>query len=277
MPMTKGDVRIYYETMGPSDGVPILFVQGFSGQLIGWREDFCQLFVDRGAFVIRYDNRDVGLSQKFGGPSDFDGGYTLEDMAYDGFSVLDDLGLESAHVVGASMGGMISQAMALSWPSRVRSLNLIYTAPSFDPAYFVPHEIPSPASMARPLEREEAIEKFVKDERISASTAYPFDEKWAREHGGLAYDRCHAPTGVFRQAYAVTRWAPKLEALNELKMPSSIIHGRVDARIRVVAALDLARLLKDSELHIYPGMGHEIPRPLWGEFVTQIMRTSGRE
>lgn len=276
MPMTKGDVHIYYETLGPSDGVPILFVQGFTGQLIGWREEFCRLFVDRGAFVIRYDNRDVGLSQKFGGPGDFDGGYRLEDMAADGLAVLDDLGLESAHVVGASMGGMISQTMAMSKPSRVRSLNLIYTAPSFDPIYFVPHEIPAPASMEKPLERAEAIEQFVKNERISSSTAYPFDETWARKHGGLAYDRCYAPTGSFRQAYAVTRWVPKPEALGELEIPCSIIHGRADGRIRVVAALDLARLLKNSELHIYPGLGHEIPRALWEEFSTLIMRTAAR-
>ena len=113
-------------------------VQGFTWQLIGWREGFCQTFVDRGAFVILYDNRDVGLSQKFGGPDDYDGGYGLADMASDGFAVLDDLGLASAHVVGASMGGMIAQTMALSQPSRVRSLNLIYTAPSIDSRYFVP-------------------------------------------------------------------------------------------------------------------------------------------
>ena len=125
VPITKGDVQIYYETRGSSDGIPMLFVQGFTWQLIGWREGFCQTFVDRGAFVILYDNRDVSLSQKFGGPDDYDGGYSLTDMASDGFSVLDHLGLASAHLVGASMGGMIAQIMALSQPSRVRSLNLI--------------------------------------------------------------------------------------------------------------------------------------------------------
>jgi pimeloyl-ACP methyl ester carboxylesterase len=113
VPITKGDVQIYYETRGPRDGIPILLVQGFTWQLIGWREGFCQTLVDRGALVILYDNRDVGLSQKFGGPNDYDGGYSLADMASDGFAVLDDLGLESAHVVGASMGGMIAQIMAL--------------------------------------------------------------------------------------------------------------------------------------------------------------------
>ncbi|MFV3126691.1 alpha/beta fold hydrolase [Niveispirillum sp. KHB5.9] len=96
MPTTRGDVRIHYETRGPRDGIPLLFIQGFTWQLIGWREGFCQEFVDRGAFVILFDNRDVGLSQKFGGSADMDGGYSLADMAGDGFAVLDDLGLAVA-------------------------------------------------------------------------------------------------------------------------------------------------------------------------------------
>jgi pimeloyl-ACP methyl ester carboxylesterase len=276
MPTTNGDVRIYYETRGSSDGIPLLFVQGFTWQLIGWREGFCKTFVDRGAFVILYDNRDVGLSQKFGGPDDYDGGYSLADMANDGFSVLDDLGLTSAHVVGASMGGMIAQIMALSQPSRVRSLNLIYTSPSVDPRYFVPQETQAAAVLGKRFEREEAIEEFVVRERISASTAYPYDEAWVRELGTRAYDRCYAPDGILRQLCAMIRWAPTLEALGSLEMPSSIIHGRADGRIRAEAALDIGGFLKNSELHIYPGLGHEIPEPLWDEFATIIMRTAAR-
>jgi pimeloyl-ACP methyl ester carboxylesterase len=276
VPITKGDVQIYYETRGSSDGIPILFVQGFTWQLIGWREGFCQAFVDRGAFVILYDNRDVGLSQKFGGPDDYDGGYSLADMASDGFSVLDDLGLASAHVVGASMGGMIAQIMARSQPSRVRSLNLIYTAPSLDSRYFVQNETQAALVPGKRLERDEAIEEFVERERISASTAYPYDEEWVRELGTRAYDRCYAPDGVLRQLCAITRWAQTPEALGNLDMPSSIIHGRADGRIRAEAALDIGRVLKNSELHIYPGLGHEIPQPLWDEFATIIMRTAAR-
>ncbi len=189
MPITKGEVQIYYETRGSSDGVPILLVQGFTWQLIGWREGFCQTFVDRGAFVILYDNRDVGLSQKFGGPDDYDGGYSLADMASDGFAVLDDLGLASAHVVGASMGGMIAQIMALLQPSRVRSLNLIYTAPSVDPRYFVQQEAQVAAVSGKRFERNEALEEFIERERASASTAYPYDEAWVRELGSRMYDQ----------------------------------------------------------------------------------------
>jgi pimeloyl-ACP methyl ester carboxylesterase len=277
MPTTKGDVKIYYETRGPSDGVPMLFVQGFTWQLIGWREGFCQAFVDRGAFVILYDNRDVGLSQKFGGADDYDGGYGLADMAHDGFEVLDDLGLASAHLVGASMGGMISQTMALAEPTRVRSLNLIYTSPSLETRYFVQPETPQdPLAMARRFERKAAIEAFIEREQASASTAYLYDETWVRELGALAYDRCYAPEGFLRQLNAMIRWAPHPEALSDLEMPSSIIHGRADGRIKVEAALDLGRFLKTSEMHIYPGLGHEIPEPLWDEFATLVMKTAAR-
>jgi len=276
VPKTKSDVEIYYETRG-SSGIPLLFVQGFTWQLIGWREGFCQKFVDRGAFVILYDNRDVGLSQKFGGPDEYDGGYSLEDMATDGFAVLDDLGLASAHVIGASMGGMIAQIMALSQPSRVRSLNLIYTAPSLDMGYFVQPDKQEPIELlGKRFERAEALEKFIERERASASTAYPYDEDWVRELGTRGYDRCYAPEGVLRQLAAMIRWKSTPEALGGLEMPSSIIHGRADGRIKVEAALDLGRLLKTSELHIFPGLGHEIPEPLWDEFATIIMRTAAR-
>src|SRR5271170_7298852 len=213
VPITKGDVQIYYETRGPRDGIPILLVQGFTWQLIGWREGFCQTLVDRGALVILYDNRDVGLSQKFGGPDDYDGGYSLANMASDGFSVLDDLGLASAHVVGASMGGMIAQIMALSQPSRVRSLNLIYTTPSLDLRYFVQPETQLPIMPKKGLERAEAIEDFIVRERASASTAYPYDVEWVRELGARAYDRCYAPEGVARQLAAMLRWVATPEAL----------------------------------------------------------------
>ena len=209
-------------------------------------------------------------------PTDYDGGYGLADMANDGFAVLDDLGLASAHVVGASMGGMIAQIMALSQPSRVRSLNLIYTAPSVDPRYFVQQEAQVAAVSGKRLEREQAIEEFVIRERLSASTAYPYDEEWVRELGTRGYDRCYAPDGIMRQLCAMIRWAPTPEALGSLEMPASIIHGRADGRIKPEASLDIGRVLKNSELHIYPGLGHEIPQPLWDEFATIIMRTAAR-
>lgn len=277
MPTTQHDVKIYYETRGPDDGIPILFVQGYTWQMVGWQEGLCRKFVDRGARVILFDNRDVGLSQQMGGPDDYDGGYSLHDMAQDGLAVLDDLGLDSAHVMGASMGGMIAQAMATANPARVRSLNLIYTTPSFDISYFIQNEgAPEPMELAIPHARDVALEKFVERERFSASTDFAYDTAWVRELGGLMYDRCYAPAGLVRQGYAMTRWAATPEALGDLDMPSSIIHGRADRRIEVRAAFDLERFLKKAELHVYPGLGHEIPKELWSEFAAIIMRTAAR-
>lgn len=276
MPTTSGDVQLYYETRGDSDGVPLLLIQGFTWQMVGWHEGFLQKLVDRGAYVILYDNRDVGLSQKFGGPQDYDGGYALSDMADDGFAVLDALGLESAHIAGASMGGMIAQTMAAAHPSRVRSLNLIYTAPSLDARYIVPQGSQDPLDMMKQLDRDTEIAEFIEKERISSSTVYPFDEVRARELGALMYDRCYAPTGRLRQAIAISRWAPPGEALAKLEMPTSIIHGRADLRIRVEAAFDLGQLLPHSELHVFPGLGHEIAPALWDEFANVVMRTAAR-
>ena len=125
-------VEIYYETSGPADGAPLLLIEGFTAHLIGWHDEFCAKFIDRGLRVIRLDNRDVGLSQKMGGPQDLDAGYTLSDMARDAVGVLDALGLASAHVVGQSMGGMIAQVLAVEHCARVRSLSLFYTAPAIE-------------------------------------------------------------------------------------------------------------------------------------------------
>jgi pimeloyl-ACP methyl ester carboxylesterase len=166
--------------------------------------------------------------------------------------------------------------MALSQPSRVRSLNLIYPAPSIDPRYFVQQDAQVAVLSGKRLEREQALEEFAQRDRASASTAYPYDEAWVRELGSRMYDRCYAPDGILRQLCAMLRWAPTPEVLGSLDMPSSIIHGRADGRIREEASLDIGRVLKNSELHIYPGLGHEIPQPLWNEFATIIMRTAAR-
>lgn len=280
MPTTKGASEIYYETHGPAGGPQLLFIQGFTWQLIGWHEEFCRRFVNMGARVILFDNRDVGLSQKFGGPEDYDGGYDLTDMADDGFRVLDALCIDRAHLVGASMGGMIAQSMALSMPSRVRSLNLIYSAPEMDPRHFVQigSQDPQEATieLACRYERAAAIDRFVERERASISPGFRYDEQWVRDLASRAFDRCYAPEGNVRQAVAMSRWVATPQKLKDLEMPSSIIHGRDDGRVRVAAALELANYLPNAELHIYPGLGHEIPNALWNEFVRVIMRTVAR-
>jgi pimeloyl-ACP methyl ester carboxylesterase len=275
---TASGARIYYETMGPATGQPLVFIEGLSAQMLGWREPFCQGFVDRGFQVIRLDNRDVGLSQTFGGPKDYDGGYAIEDMARDTFGVLDALGLKSAHIVGQSMGGFITQAMAIAAPERIRSMTLFYTAPAIGT---YAGEDARPQADAAPLPdpaklRAEAIEEMVASQRRCASTAYPFDEDWIRELAGLRYDRGYCPEGPLRQYAACLRSTDRTAALAALDIPTSIIHGRADRLIRFEAALDLAKAIRDAELHLFPGLGHEIARPLWDEFTRIIVRTAAR-
>lgn len=273
----SASARIYYETRGADEGIPALFVEGFSVQMIGWREALLEKFVAKGARVIIFDNRDVGLSQQFGGPEDFDGGYSLEDMADDAFAVLDALGLESAHVVGQSMGGMIAQLMALRQPQRVRTLVLFYTAPGTD--YVRSRDegaAINPAEIYTTRPREEAIAALVERERLSQSTAYAFDETWVREWASRSYERCYAPAGIARQSVAIGRMPRVLAGLETVEQPAVIIHGRDDRLIDPAAALELARRLPQSELHLYPGLGHELARPLWSEWAEMLGRAITR-
>ena len=276
---TKGDAKIYFETMGPKTDKPLVFIEGMSAQMLSWRESFCQLFIDQGFWVVRLDNRDVGLSQKFGGPGDIDGGYELDHMADDVFAVLDELGLASAHIVGQSLGGMIAQIMAISHPERVRSMTLFYTAPAASDRYrsdeiaaMIAQHRDAPAASTR----EQAIEDMVTSQRFSSSPAYEFEEDWIRELAGLRYDRCHCPDGPMRQYTAAARAPDRLTALDAVDTPTAIIHGRADRLIKFEAALDMGRALKHSELHVFPGLGHEIARPLWPEFMRIITRTADR-
>ncbi len=266
--------RIYYEARGDEHGVPVLFIEGFSVQMIGWRDAFLNKFVESGIRVVIFDNRDVGLSQKQGGPGDFDGGYTLEDMAEDGFAVLDDLGLESAHIVGQSMGGMIAQLMALRRPQRVRSLTLFYTAPGR--SYLTMRNqgpAQSPAELYAYRPRAEAIAALVERERLSQSTVYAFNEVWVHEWATRSFERCYAPDGVARQAAAIARLPERIRGLETLDRPVVIIHGRDDRLIDSAAAVELGRLIRNSELHLYPGLGHELAEPLWDEWVAIITRS----
>jgi|SRR6185312_13546495 len=276
MPVTPGSTAIYYETRGAPDGEPALFIPGFTAQMLGWREAFCRKFVERGVRVILFDNRDAGLSRKYGGPDDADGGYGLGEMAADAFAVLDALGLERAHVVGQSMGGMIAQVMALAHPDRVRSLSLVYSAPSIEPRLFVARESVDAVQAGTRLDRDAAIEAFVARERTSGSTAYAFDEVWIRELAALCYDRCYTPDGVLRQRAAMARWQGRATDLERLSMPACVIHGRDDRHIKPEASLAIAAALRNAELHLYPGLGHELAAPLWEEFATAITRTMRR-
>ncbi len=272
----SGTARIYYEVMGDPAAPPILFVGGFSAQIIGWQEDFCRLIVAKGFRAIRFDNRDVGLSQMFDGTDGHSPGYTLHDMAEDGFAILDHLGIDRAHIVGQSMGGMIAQSMAGSRPERTISLTLVFTAPYISVEYLPPlAEVPN-MTFDR-VDRATFIERIVEEQRLNATDIYPFEEAWVREFAEISYDRAHAPEGVVRQLGAMlTDIGQPFTDHTRLTMPVALIHGRDDGRVTAAGSLELARLIPHAELHLYPGMGHFVVQPLWAEFIDIIARTARR-
>jgi pimeloyl-ACP methyl ester carboxylesterase len=284
MPHTRAPgPAIYYETSGDPSGQPLVLIAGATAQLIWWRDEFVQRLVDRGHYVIRPDNRDVGLSAKMGGPGEVGAAYTIEAMAEDIFRVLDALDLSSAHIVGQSLGGAIAQVMATTRPVRVRSMVLFYTVPAFEQQFLtdvLQENILSEAAPAgaAPAEqtREQAIEETVERERNTRSTAYPFDEAWVRDYATRCYDRGYCRGGMVRQLHAAMSFGDRRQALRELALPATVIHGRVDRLLKVEGGFELGQLIPDAELHIYPGMGHELPRPLWDEFANIIARTAAR-
>lgn len=283
MPFTADDgPAIYFETTGDPANAPIVLIAGASAQLIWWRPDFVQRLLDQGLFVICIDNRDVGLSAKMGGPGDTGYAYAVTDMAGDVCRVLDTLGIASAHIVGQSLGGIICQVMAIHHPKRVRSMTLFYTVPALAVEYLTPEILQSVQEMNPPgaepaaMTREEIIEEFLGRERNTSSTAYPFDEVWMRDYVTQCVDRGYCPGGVARQAMAAMAIGDLRPALKTLSLPTAIVHGREDRLLRFEASFDMGQLIPNAELHIYPGMGHEFPEPLWDEFANIIVRNTRR-
>ena len=250
--------------------------------MIWWRDEFVQRLLDRGLFVIRFDNRDVGKSAKIGGPNDLGHAYDVRDMADDVCRVLDALGIASAHIVGQSLGGIISQVMAITRPERVRSMVLFYTVPAFAQQYLTDEIQRSVLTMGAPEggpatpTREDIIEQFLERERNTRSTAYEFDETWMREYVTQCVDRGYCPGGIMRQVQAAVSFGDLRPDLKNLRLPATIIHGREDRLLKVEGGFDIGQLIPDAELHIYPGMGHDFPQPLWDEFANIIARTTQR-
>lgn len=270
--------RIYFETSGDPSGTPLVLINGLGAQMHGWRDGFVQRFVDTGHFVIRMDNRDVGLSDMMAETGTLVADYDIDDFPKDICRVLDELGIAAAHLVGESMGGAVVQRMAITQGARTLSATLFYTAPGFAMDYIGQAII---ESLAKPpvtadMPREEAIAWMVENERLTASTEYPFDEEWIIRSKQMHYDRGFNPDGQQRQASAMVRTGAWLEDLAKITCPVAVIHGRADRLVRTEAALDLGRHIPDAEVHIYSGMGHQVIPELWDEFVPIILRTIGR-
>ena len=274
MKIRANGIEIEYDEAGPKDGAPLLMIQGFGSQMTSWPIEFFDILAASGLRVIRFDNRDVGLTQKWDGifpkieniiealkaGRKQDVPYTLADMASDAAALLDELGIESAHIAGASMGGMIAQLVALDHPKKARSLISIFSTTS-DPS--LPRSSPEAqaALMARPEsnDRDTVIAHSLKGRRTYASTKWLFNEKRLAELIGRSYDRSFYPEGTLRQWAAIMASPPRTERLKSLKMPSLILHGSSDTLIPPAAGRHTAKMIAGSEHHEIEGWGHDLP------------------
>jgi pimeloyl-ACP methyl ester carboxylesterase len=256
------------ETFGDPADPALLLVMGHGMQLDAWDREFCERFVERGHFLIRFDNRDVGHSTKLAGVPNIEAArrgdrrtavYGLEDMADDAVGLLDALGVARAHVLGASMGGMIAQVLAVRHPDRVASLCSIMSTTG-DPA--VGKARPETLATIRsgsPRTRAEIVEAQVDMARALAGGGFPFDAEHVRARAAHAYDRCHHPEGKLRQQAAILTAPDRTPVLRELRLPAVVIHGADDPLVGVDGGAATAAAIPDARLVVIPGLGHELP------------------
>jgi pimeloyl-ACP methyl ester carboxylesterase len=280
-------IEIAYQEIGDPAAEPLLLIMGLATQMIAWDEGLCAMLAERGFRVVRFDNRDIGHSTKIdaaGMPSWADmtigrrstAPYLLKDMADDAFGLMDRLGIEAAHLVGASMGGMIAQTMAIERPERVLSLVSMLSTTG-NRRLGMPSWRAFARLMARPARgRRAAIEQTVKTFRIIGSPGYPMDEARLRQVAGLSYDRSHSRAGVVRQLHAITASGDRTDALRTLTVPTAVIHGARDPLVRPAAGRATAKAIPGARLKMIDGMGHDLPRELWPTFVEEIASNAAR-
>jgi pimeloyl-ACP methyl ester carboxylesterase len=287
----SADLEIAYERLGDPAGEPLLLIMGVGAQMVGWPDGFCAELGARGFSVVRFDNRDVGLSthlpdqprQRRRRPAP----YSLSDMAADAVAVLDALGWSAAHVVGASMGGMIAQTLAIEHPDRVLSLTSIMSTPSSRIGRMRPRTLLALVRRARRLAREhgrpttpEALADFmVAMQEVTGSPAYPADREDLLALLRVAMprdDQGFTGPGTRRQN-AAGRTAPdRREALGRLRIPAVVLHGDADVMIRPEGGRATAAAIPGARLVVYPGMGHELPRPLWPAMADEVRAVADR-
>jgi pimeloyl-ACP methyl ester carboxylesterase len=289
-----GAIELAYETFGVPDtssgGEPLLLISGTGVQMLMWPDEFVAALVARGFWVTRFDNRDAGLSTHLteaGNPGwlkplirHATAPYRLEDMADDAVAVLDALDWSRAHIVGASLGGMIAQTMAIRHPARVRTLTSIMSTPSARIG-----TMPKISTMRRLMEitgtpvdsPEEAAEATVALKRLTGTARYPIDEGLIRDIGRRSYERDPGnEADDFRQRAAVTASGSRRKALAGVRIPTLVLHGDQDPIINVKAGRATAAAIPDARLVVYPGMGHDLPRELWPPMLDEIAALAAR-
>jgi pimeloyl-ACP methyl ester carboxylesterase len=267
--ITAGGARIAWDAFGNAGQPALLLIQGLGAQMIGWRPEFCQRLADQGFHVIRFDNRDVGLSEHYPEKA-----YQLADLADDTAALLDALKIDAAHIVGQSMGGLVAQLLWQRHPSRVRSLGLVYTAASLRHARGQ-EDIADRTTRPIPGNREEFMPYYVAGESLCASPGYAQDVAWLEKLGGEMWDRSWEPTGAMRQLNAVFTLPDLTGNAKTISVPTALIAGDGDRLIDHAGSVELHQLISGATLRIFPGMGHELPPPLWSE-IARILADNAR-
>jgi pimeloyl-ACP methyl ester carboxylesterase len=278
-------IEIAYDTFGHQSDPPILLIIGLGVQMILWDEKFCKQLAARGYWVIRFDNRDIGLStilNKLGVPNISDVmkalsrgealnvPYTLADMANDAVGLLDAIGIDSAHVVGLSMGGMIGQLMALHFPGRIRTLTSVMSTTG-DPKLPPPKpEALSVLVAPIPPERSAYVEGWLNVWRVLSGPQIPVEAALARKWAESSHDRGLNPNGFLRQMAAVLASGSRKNSLKALNVPTLVVHGDSDPLVPLECGIDTANSIPGAKLHIIQGMGHALPEAVWSQLIDAI-------
>jgi pimeloyl-ACP methyl ester carboxylesterase len=277
-------IELCYDTFGDSNSPPILMIMGLGAQMILWDDGFCSALAERGFFVIRFDNRDIGKSTKIDGEAPalpklienaltgkaIEAPYTLRDMAADAVGLLDALRIERAHVVGASMGAAITQELAIHFPQRLLSATCIMGT-SGDPRLPPPTQEAMEVLMSpSPSDKEAFLERFLWTWRVLRGSAFPETEERERARGTRIFERGLNPPGVARQLAAIFASGDRTKALPRVRIPTLVIHGTADPLVPVEGGRAIAAGIPGSKLVEIEGMGHAIPEAMWPRVIGAI-------
>jgi pimeloyl-ACP methyl ester carboxylesterase len=278
-------IDICYEGFGDPNAEPMLLIMGLGAQMIHWDDEFCRQLAARGFRVIRFDNRDIGKSSRMTGGKRLSplellklrflkipvaAPYKLLDMARDTTGLMDVLGIKSAHLVGASMGGMIAQEIAISFPDRVRSLTSIMSTTGNPKVPQATREAAAMLMAPPPTTKEEYFDRFAQTWKILRVGSFPEDEALDRSRAERTYERGLNPAGVGRQLRAVLASGSRSERLRAVKAPTLVIHGTVDPLVRPEGGKDTAASIPGAKLLMIDGMGHALPIPMWPQIIDAI-------
>ncbi len=285
MPRVRANgIEIEYEEFGDPKAAPLLLVTGLGAQMISWDDAFCEQLAASGFHVIRFDNRDSGLSTRMeaAGPPDMAAAlsgdlhptYTLDHMAADAAGLLDALGIEAAHIVGASMGGFISQLIAINHPGRALSLTSIMSGPSRGEGVSPTPEGSALLFRQPPSNPEESIEMAMSGRRLLVGSGDPFDEAFERAKATRAVQRAYYPVGTGRQLLAILAAEPRLERLQGVGVPTLVIHGKDDILVPIENGRMVAAAVPGARMLELDGMGHDIPKRVWPQVIDAIVETA---